>query len=217
MNCLNCGKKVKQTKGKRVKQYCNAECRQKHWQKKNREANPPARGPGRPPKFKTKILTSDGQKVEQPDPPLPQKEDEKVTFYTQEDSHPDLGSFVAPPEVFDAPKLNALSDEPKMWQEGAPTQPSGIIKSETKVAGMIFTDKDGRITKVISKPVFPLITDNDGKVVDVGEELMYPSDYNDLLRLAKSGVTNEAAFRKHVENTKLTPGQRGMIYSKLKK
>jgi hypothetical protein len=129
-----------------------------------------------------------------------------------------LRGYVAPPgDPYDSPKLDTLADEPKMWQEGDPIPPSGIIKSETKVAGMIFADKEGRITKVITKPVFPLITDNEGKVVDVGEELMYPSDYNELLRMAKAGVNNQVAFRKHVENTKLTPPQRSMIYSKLKK
>lgn len=50
MKCLNCGKAVKQTTGKRAKTYCNEKCRQTHWQKKNKEAHPPARKPGRPKK-----------------------------------------------------------------------------------------------------------------------------------------------------------------------
>lgn len=50
MKCLNCGKAVKQTQGKRAKTYCDEKCRQTHWQKKNKEAHPPARKPGRPKK-----------------------------------------------------------------------------------------------------------------------------------------------------------------------
>lgn len=52
MKCLNCEKTVKQTEGKRPKSYCDSSCRQKHWQKKNKEAHPPARKPGRPKKEK---------------------------------------------------------------------------------------------------------------------------------------------------------------------
>lgn len=48
MECLNCGELVKQTQGKRAKLYCDANCRQKHWLRKNKKANPPVRGPGRP-------------------------------------------------------------------------------------------------------------------------------------------------------------------------
>lgn len=48
MNCLNCGKPVKQTEGKRAKNYCDPACRQKHWQKNNKKSA--IRGPGRPKK-----------------------------------------------------------------------------------------------------------------------------------------------------------------------
>lgn len=44
----------------------------------------------------------------------------------------------------------------------------------------------------------------------------YPSDYNELLRMAKAGVMDHAAFKKHVEAAKLTGNQKSMIYSKLK-
>lgn len=44
----------------------------------------------------------------------------------------------------------------------------------------------------------------------------YPTDYNDLLRLSKAGVSNQVLFKKHIETLKLTPNQRSMIYSKLK-
>lgn len=48
MKCSNCGKTVKQTKGKRAKIYCNPDCRQKHWVKNHKKKA--TRGPGRPKK-----------------------------------------------------------------------------------------------------------------------------------------------------------------------
>ena len=32
-NCLNCGKEVIQTPGKKEKKYCDAKCKQQHWHK----------------------------------------------------------------------------------------------------------------------------------------------------------------------------------------
>ena len=32
-NCLNCGKELTQTPGKKEKKYCDAKCKQKHWHK----------------------------------------------------------------------------------------------------------------------------------------------------------------------------------------
>ena len=37
MNCLNCGKEVKQTEGKRQRKYCNDACKQIHWKKTNKK------------------------------------------------------------------------------------------------------------------------------------------------------------------------------------
>ncbi len=36
-NCLNCGKEITQTKGKRAKKTCSDTCRQTYWQKKNKK------------------------------------------------------------------------------------------------------------------------------------------------------------------------------------
>lgn len=79
MNCLNCGKKVEQTPGKRAKNYCDPNCRQKHWLKNNKKVS--ERGPGRPKK--------------QPQT-FPTKRDEKATVYIQEDPKypkPDLNGW----------------------------------------------------------------------------------------------------------------------------
>jgi len=55
---------------------------------------------------------------------------------------------------------------------------------------------------------------NDGSVrLTVGPS--YPSDYSGLLRVAKEGVEDIAAFKRHLETIKLTPNQKQMIYSKL--
>lgn len=62
MKCLNCGKPVKQTPGKRTKTYCDANCRQKHWLKKSKEANPSKRGPGRP--KKTSVIQLDIREID---------------------------------------------------------------------------------------------------------------------------------------------------------
>ncbi|HEY5391437.1 MAG TPA: hypothetical protein VIJ57_04940 [Hanamia sp.] len=35
--CLNCGKEVKQTPGKKERKYCDDKCKQKHWQKMKAE------------------------------------------------------------------------------------------------------------------------------------------------------------------------------------
>src|SRR5665213_4064201 len=37
--CLNCGKEVRQTPGKRERKYCDDVCKQKHWQKQKAEKN----------------------------------------------------------------------------------------------------------------------------------------------------------------------------------
>jgi endogenous inhibitor of DNA gyrase (YacG/DUF329 family) len=36
-NCLNCGKEVKQTPGKKERKYCDDKCKQRHWQKMKAE------------------------------------------------------------------------------------------------------------------------------------------------------------------------------------
>lgn len=50
IKCLQCGKPVKQTSGKRKKEYCGSTCRSLHWKEKQ-QAGKPKRGPGRPPKI----------------------------------------------------------------------------------------------------------------------------------------------------------------------
>lgn len=52
--------------------------------------------------------------------------------------------------------------------------------------------------------------------VGMAQLAAYPTDYNDLLRLAKTGVPDQVTFKRHVDSLKLTPNQRSMIYSKLK-
>lgn len=75
MNCLECGKPVKQTAGKRAKMYCNPSCRSKYFVKQKKADNPNPRKPGRPKKEtiplpddyvrieKVKILTADGKEL----------------------------------------------------------------------------------------------------------------------------------------------------------
>jgi hypothetical protein len=169
MNCLECGKEVPQTKGRRERLFCNNTCKSKYWRKnKKSDGTVPTRGPGRPPKKNNlEHVIFLGPLVM----PVVENSQQKTVHLTLPDI-PKTEFVTPPPEAFDAPKLDTLADEPKMYQEW---------------------------------------------VVDAVTEVGYPSDYNELLRMAKSGVTNEAAFRKHVENTKLTPPQRSMIYSKLKR
>lgn len=50
----------------------------------------------------------------------------------------------------------------------------------------------------------------------VKSELKLPTGFNEILAMAKAGVADRISFLKHVENTKMTPGQRGMIIAKLK-
>ncbi len=38
MNCLECGKEIAQTTGKRARIFCNSTCRSNYWQKKKRES-----------------------------------------------------------------------------------------------------------------------------------------------------------------------------------
>lgn len=47
MGCLECGKELIQTPGKRPKQFCNVTCRSNYWQKKNRAEKERGK-PGRP-------------------------------------------------------------------------------------------------------------------------------------------------------------------------
>lgn len=46
-------------------------------------------------------------------------------------------------------------------------------------------------------------------------EDVLPTDPQKLLRMAKAGVPDKDAFKKHVDTTKMTNGQRTMIHSKL--
>lgn len=41
-NCLNCGKEVAQTPGRRPRQYCDDNCRQKKWQADHKKVTPPS-------------------------------------------------------------------------------------------------------------------------------------------------------------------------------
>lgn len=50
----------------------------------------------------------------------------------------------------------------------------------------------------------------------VSSELKLPTNYNDLLRMAKAGVPDKEGFKKHVGSSKLNGNQKAMIYSKLK-
>jgi hypothetical protein len=59
VKCLECGKPVEQTPGKRKKEYCGPTCRTTFWKKK-KNAGKEKRGPGRPKKnaeAKTKPVT----------------------------------------------------------------------------------------------------------------------------------------------------------------
>jgi|ERR1700748_556124 len=49
IKCLECGKPVSQTPGRRKKEYCGSTCRSLHWKKKQ-QMGKQKRGPGRPPK-----------------------------------------------------------------------------------------------------------------------------------------------------------------------
>lgn len=48
-HCLNCNTEIEDTPGRRPKQFCGANCRQKYWQKKSREGQEPGKA-GRPKK-----------------------------------------------------------------------------------------------------------------------------------------------------------------------
>lgn len=51
MGCLECGKELTQTPGKRAKLFCNVTCRSNYWQKQKRKDAPLKKGsPGRPKK-----------------------------------------------------------------------------------------------------------------------------------------------------------------------
>ena len=49
IKCLQCGRQVPQTPGKRKKEYCGPTCRTKFWKKK-KDAGKVKKGPGRPKK-----------------------------------------------------------------------------------------------------------------------------------------------------------------------
>lgn len=57
--------------------------------------------------------------------------------------------------------------------------------------------------------------ENEKKFTEADQKGM-PSSFNELLTMAKDGVADKPSFLKHVENTKMTPGQRSMILAKLK-
>lgn len=175
MECLNCGKPVRQTPGKRAKKYCDADCRQRHWLKKKKEIDPPTRGPGRPKKEGSILVYPNDVK----------EGIEEIKFVSGSRPHgaraggiiPDLETALAssvqydPNASFDIEKVKTtLADEPKKWQEAE------MVESEIKL----------------------------------------PTKPYDLKKMAEAGVPDKEAFKKHVEATKMTPGERSMIYSKLK-
>jgi|SRR5215469_13136153 len=60
IKCLECGKSVKQTPGKRKKEYCGPTCRTKFW-KKQKDAGKEKRQPGRPKKAQIANNLSEGE------------------------------------------------------------------------------------------------------------------------------------------------------------
>lgn len=115
MECLNCGKKVKQTKGKRAKQYCNADCRQKHWLKKKKATDPSKRGPGRPPK----IVQGNLEKTDSGSVRFVKKEGGKFNFFESGDL-PNKVDFVIGFDPINKSKMNPLADEPLKGQLSDP-------------------------------------------------------------------------------------------------
>lgn len=139
MGCLNCGKELVHTPGKRPKKFCSNSCRSGYSQKKKKgKEGGPKRGPGRP-VFKSRIVAPSSEPVIQPEKPFPQKEDETVrvfrddgseilpthnepihfkkgTFIIDNEKNQDLYAaaiaFSSPaPEVFDVPLSNTIQDE----------------------------------------------------------------------------------------------------------
>lgn len=93
----------------------------------------------------------------------------------------------------------------------APEEPRKPAEPTRKFDGI------SRITHVSKEEMDKRIAEGIDRVQKGMAELAaYPTDYNDLLRLAKAGGTDKDLFRKHVDSLKLTPNQKSMIYSKLK-
>lgn len=112
MGCLNCGKALKNTKGKRPKKFCNTSCRSSYGQKKKRAGKEPGK-PGRP-----KIINVDLEKTESEAIKFVKKKTGKYRL-----AIPPEGLLLPVftgllPEVYDSPKLDSLADEPKIYDSG---------------------------------------------------------------------------------------------------
>lgn len=197
MECLICGKQVKQTPGKRAKHYCDANCRQKHWLKKNKESKPKGPGPGRPKKLFKGVI---------PD---------KETMLSQRiEYNPNLS--------FDAGKIDTIADEPKKWQEGDHKKTTGGLTKyfEPAFQPPIIYDKFGKPidAPLIDKPVVDELRSYCSE--EGGTNLLisfsFPKDFAGILRLAKEWKGDVEAFKNKVNGLNLTANQKSMILSKLK-
>lgn len=70
--CLECGKPVPQTEGKRAKSYCDNTCRVTYWKKQKRVASGvPTRSPGRPKKSPFPVIVTKEAKKKKEAPVAP--------------------------------------------------------------------------------------------------------------------------------------------------
>lgn len=190
MGCLECGKELTQTPGKRAKQFCNVTCRSNYWQKQKRKDKPQKKGvAGRPIKKNTGIQNTDmvlpgpigdlkftdGSSREIIQTKSDFKKGSITLTLADRKVAKELASKIdfmpTTSESYDAEKFNHyIHDEPPIYQ----------------------------------------------KVEVVSSELKLPTDPMELKRMAEAGVPDLVAFKKHVASIKMTAGQRAMIYSKLK-
>lgn len=111
-------------------------------------------------------------------------------------------------------------NESREIQNADVTLPGGLgeIQTGSGIVGQVekfFKKSDGSVTLTISPK------SKEKKIEEIEAEIIssivkLPTGFNELLTMAKVGVTDKPFFLKHVENTKMTPGQRGMIIAKLK-
>lgn len=158
MGCLNCGKELVHTPGKKPKKFCNNSCRSGYGQRKKKgQADVPKKGPGRPKKVNAILrqVARDVKFIE------PMKIDEKLANYQPPST-----------EIIQSGGL------------GTVTFGSGNIQEITKV---VTDNKKGSVTLTIGAKKLPSnhTEDIDAEITTHKKELQYPSNWAEMGRLDK--------------------------------
>jgi hypothetical protein len=211
MHCLNCGKDLVNTPGKKVKQFCGISCRSNYWQKKKRNENGlSAKKPGRPKKATSEIQNTD---LILPgglgDVKFPNGKTGEIVQSVSNRQKGSVTLTIAPYPPDEAGKY-ATGVDP--YSKGLNKGKSVIFKKKKdEPRKFVLTEKGP-----IGVPELPHERKNNFK--EIWEQKIEPvtRSFRDYMDLLKTGEFDRKTLQKEVQDDKkLLPAQKSMIYAKL--